>query len=149
MFWINGTNDFAYVMASWQKSYRLPRGERLLSLQVRMKHSHRDGATPAEIFAYARAALTGGPRLVSIEKQGTRGDEAWAIYRREARPLKAELCYTSETGRWQDRTWQTNPAHIDPEARRVTAKIPPAARVFYLNLIDGRGLTVSSEHVLR
>ena len=70
MFWINGTNDFAYVMSSWQKSYRLPRGERLLSLQVRMKHSHPDGAKPAEIFAYAKWKLLGGPPLLAIGNRG-------------------------------------------------------------------------------
>ena len=80
MFWINGTNDFAYVMPSWQKSYRLPRGELLLSLRIRMKHGHADGAKPAEIFAYAKAKLLGGPPLVAIQKQGASREEAWAIY---------------------------------------------------------------------
>lgn len=76
MFWINGTNDFAYVMPSWQKSYRLTHGERLLSLQIRMKHSHPDGAKALEIFAYAKSKLMGGPALIAIEKQGTLKDEA-------------------------------------------------------------------------
>ena len=109
MFWINGTNDFAYVMSSWQKSYRLPRSERLLSLQVRMKHSHPDGAKPAEIFAYAKWKLLGGPPLLAIAKQGTSADEVWATWKGAARPVKAELCYTRDTGRWQDRTWHNDP----------------------------------------
>jgi dienelactone hydrolase len=145
-FWIDGTNDFAYVMRSWQKSYRLPRGERMLSLQVRMKHSHPDGARPAEIFAYARARLAGGPPLVAIRKQGASRDEAWAEYRPSAKPQKAELCYTLDTGKWQERKWETLPAAIDSRKRRVTGKIPEKARVFYLNLVDERGLIVSTEH---
>ncbi len=146
MFWIDGTNDFAYVMPSWQKSYRLPRGKRLLSLQIRMKHGHPDGAKPEEIFAYAKAELLGGPALVEIDKQGVSQGEAWAVYGRPARPVKAELCFTRDTGKWQDRKWETIPASIDSHSRRVTARIPETCRVCYLNLVDERGLIVSTEH---
>jgi hypothetical protein len=146
MFWINGTNDFAYVMASWQKSYRLPRSKRLLSLQVRMKHSHPDGATPAEIFAYAKANLRDGAPLTEIESQGISGDEVWATYGRNTPPAKSELCFTRDAGRWQDRKWETTPATVDSGRRRVTAMIPAAATAWFLNLIDERGLIVSTEH---
>jgi hypothetical protein len=60
--------------------------------------------------------------------------------------VKAELCYTRDTGRWQDRTWTTIPADIDWEKRRVRATVPDATRVYYLNLIDENGLIVSTEH---
>jgi hypothetical protein len=146
MFWVNGTNDFAYVMPSWQKSYRLARGERLLSLQIRMKHSHPDGATPEQIYVYAKAKLVGGPALIKIEKQGVSLEEAWAIYGKQAKPVKAELCFTRATGKWQDRYWETIPASIDAKSRRVTARIPETSRACYLNLVDERGLIVSTEH---
>jgi len=149
LFWINGTNDFAYVMSSWQKSYRLPHGERLLSLQVRMKHSHPDGAKPGEIFAYAKWKLLGGPPLVAIAKQGTAADKVWATWKGASRPIRAELCYTRDTMRWQDRIWTTIPAHIDLAKKRVWATIPEAARVYYLNLFDEQGLIVSTEHGTR
>ena len=130
-------------MRSWQKSYRMPRGERLLSLQVRMKHSHPDGAKPEEVFAYAKAKLMGGPRLVSISKQGGN----WAVYTRGSKPVRAELCFTRDTGRWQDRKWETVAATIDEKARRVSGVVPDGAAVYYLNLVDAAGLIVSSEHV--
>ena len=146
MFWINGTNDFAYVMSSWQKSYRLPRGERMLSLQVRMKHNHPDGAKPEEIFSFAKAKLMSGPNLLQIGKQGISQQEAWATYDKQVTPVKAELPFTRDQGKWQDRKWETIPAKIDVNNRRVTASIPESARVYYLNLVDGRGLIVSTEH---
>jgi dienelactone hydrolase len=146
MFWINGTNDFAYVMPSWQKSYRLPQGERLLSLQVRMKHSHPDGAKPEEIFAYAEEKLLGGPALIRIEKQGESSQQAWAVYAKHARPVRAELCFTRDSGKWQERNWETAPANIHAKSRRVTAPIPETSRAYYLNLVDRRGLIVSTEH---
>jgi dienelactone hydrolase len=147
MFWINGTNDFAYVMSSWQKSYRLPRGERKLSLQVRMKHSHPDGAKPEEVFAYAKAKLMDGPPLVKIRKQGIDAQQTWATYSSDAQPVKAEICFTRDTGKWQDRKWETAPATIDTKTRRVAAAIPAGSTVHYLNLTDAVGLIVSSEHV--
>ena len=133
-------------MPSWQKSYRLPKGERLLSLQVRMKHSHPDGAVPGEIFAYAEAMLRDGSPLVRIDKQGITSDEAWAVYDKRSKPVKAELCFTRDSGRWQERKWETLPATLQARSRRVSAKIPEASRAVYLNLIDDRGLIVSTEH---
>jgi len=146
IFWINGTNDFAYVMSSWQKSYRLRRGDRTLSLQVRMKHSHPDGAKPEEIFAYADAHLRGGRALVKVTKQGASPGEARAVYAKQTRPVRAELCYTRDVGKWQDRKWETLPAEIDDAGHRVSARVPSEARVYYLNLVDERGLIVSTEH---
>lgn len=143
LFWINGTNDFAYVMSSWQKSYRMPRRERVLSLRVRMKHSHLDGAKPEEVFAFAQERLMGGPKLMKISKQGP----GWAVYSRDSQPVRAELCFTRDTGRWQDRKWETVPASIDARARRVSGVVPNGATVYYLNLVDAAGLIVSSEHV--
>jgi len=139
MFWINGTNDFAYVMPSWQKSYRLPPAKRQLSLQVRMKHSHPDGAKPEEIFSYAS-----GKRM-KIRKQGIHGQEAWLDYAKDLKPVKAELCFTKDTGRWQDRKWETIVARI--EGHRALGTIPSGATVAYLNLVDGAGLIVSGEHL--
>jgi hypothetical protein len=137
-------------MSSWQKSYRLPRGERLLSLQVRMKHSHPDGAKPEEIFAYAQAALTGAAPLMALRRQGvTAQGEAWAEYRKSRPPVKAEICFTRDTGKWQERKWETLAATINADARRVSASIPADAKAAYLNLIDDRGLIISTEHTVR
>ena len=41
---------------------------------------------------------------------------------------------------------ETLPATIDARTRRVSAKIPEEARVYYLNLVDERGLIVSTQH---
>jgi dienelactone hydrolase len=149
MFWVNGTNDFAYVMQSWQKSYRLPKGKRTLSLKIRMKHSHPDGATPEEIFAYAEARLMGKRPLVGIRKQGVSGDTAWAVYREGVAPVKAEFCFTKDTGKWQERKWESAAATVDAAAGRVSASIPAGVHVGYLNLVDDRGLVVSTEHYVR
>ena len=57
MLWVSGTNDFAYPLDSLRKSYELPKGPHTLVIRLRMPHSHADGASPAEIGAFADSIL--------------------------------------------------------------------------------------------
>jgi len=146
--WVNGTNDFAYPLDSYQKSYRLPGIERTLAVRVRMAHAHGGpGEKPEEIHAFANALFKGGAPLPKLTGQGVEKDEVWATFTSKAPVVKAELAYTKDAGKWQNRKWETLPAKI--EAGRAAAAVPEGARVFYLNLIDERNLVVSTEHVER
>jgi len=150
MLWVNGTNDFAYPMDSWQKSYRLPTGDRTLCLRIRMPHGHGPaGENPEEIHLFANQLLRTGKPLAKITEQGQSTDEAWATFRSEVPITKAELSFTRDSGKWQDRLWDQLPAEIDNQTGRITAKIPADAKVFYLNLFDDRNCAVSTEHVER
>ncbi|HZE99077.1 MAG TPA: acetylxylan esterase [Planctomycetota bacterium] len=146
--WVNGTNDFAYPLDSYQKSYRLPGTERTLAIRVRMAHAHGGpGEKPEEIHAFAERAFKGGAPLVRITGQGAEKETAWATFESKTPVLQAELEFTKDGGKWQKRMWETAPATID--GARATATVPEGARVFYLNLIDDRKLVVSTEHVER
>lgn len=150
LLWVNGTNDFAYPPDSWQKSYRLPPGPRTLCLRIRMPHGHGPaGENPAEIHVMANHVLRGEPALPSITAQGTEGEFAWAAFTAAVPLTKAELCFTTDRGRWQDRNWESVEAMIHPAEGKVTATIPAEATVYYLNLFDGRDCAVSTEHVER
>jgi len=145
--WVTGTNDFAYPMDSLQKSYRLPPGPRTLCLRVRMPHGHGGaGENPAEIHAFAESILNQGLPLAKITAQGRNGDQVWAAFESRSPIAKAELNFTCQTGKWQDRKWETTDARVDKARGKVTAKLPPGAKVYYLNLVDERNLVVSSEH---
>ena len=148
--WVNGTNDFAYPMDSWQKSYRLPTGPKTLCLRVRMPHGHGPaGENPEEIHLFANSILKQDKPLAAIKEQGQTNDEAWAKFQTEVPIVNAELAWTRDTGKWQDRKWEQLPATVDAAAGRVSAKIPAEARVFYLNLFDDRNCAVSTPHVER
>ena len=148
--WVNGTNDFAYPMDSWQKSYRLPKGSRTLCLRIRMPHGHgAAGENPAEIHIFANQILRQGKPLAAITDQGHSAEEAWVTFKAEVSITKAELAFTRDIGKWQDRKWESLPAEIDSTGSRVTAKIPADAKVFYLNLFDDRNCAVSTQHVER
>jgi cephalosporin-C deacetylase-like acetyl esterase len=146
--WVNGTNDFAYPLDSYQKSYRLPRTDRTLAIRVRMAHAHGGpGEKPEEIYAFAQALFRGAEPLTRISGQGVEKDEAWATFTSKCPIVKAELHYTKDSGKWQKRNWESAPAKID--GNRASAVVPEGASVFYLNLVDERNLVVSSEHIER
>ncbi len=142
MLWVTGTNDFAYPFSSLQKSYRLPRGKRTLAIRVRMNHNHPDGASPEEIHAFAEAMFRKAAPLPRITKQ----TPASAQFKSKRPVTKAELNFTKDTGRWQDRKWEIAPAQFDAKSRSASAKVPAGATAWYLNLFDDRGLVVSTEH---
>ena len=148
--WVNGTNDFAYPPDSWQKSYRLTKGPRTLCLRIRMPHGHGPvGENPAEIHHMANHILRGEPGLPKITEQGVTEQTLWATYDSSVPLTKAELCFTREGGKWQERKWEAAPADVDQDAQKVTATIPDDATVCYLNLFDNRDCAVSTEHVER
>lgn len=152
MLWVNGTNDFAYPMDSWQRSYRLLPVEtpRTLCLRIRMPHGHGPaGENPKEIQVFADSCVNGGRPLVKITAQGFDDGQTWAQFRAEDKLVKAELCFTRDSGKWQERQWLTAPAEVDADSHRVSAQVPEDATVFYLNLFDDRDCVVSTEHVER
>jgi dienelactone hydrolase len=148
MLWVTGTNDFAYPFPALQKSYRLPKGPRTLSVTLRMPHGHPPGQTPAIIHAYADSFLKPASAipLPAITGQGRDGptNTAWTIVASKSAIAKAELLFTRDTGTWQKRAWQAVAAKV--EDGKAYAVLPEGARVYYLNLTDERGLTVSTEH---
>jgi dienelactone hydrolase len=142
--WVNGTNDFAYTMNGWQKSYRRPTGPRGLSLRLRMEHGHTQGEAPEEIHAFADQVLRGGPPLCRVTGQGRDGARVWVTFAAEATVRKAELCYTRDAGPWPERHWEAVPAALGEG--KATATLPEGARCYYLNLVDDRDLLISGEH---
>jgi len=145
MLWVNGTNDFAYTMNAWQKSYRLPTGGHTLCLRPRMPHGHGAGQVPVEIHAFADSVVKGGVPLPLITGQGRKDREVWATFYSPARVTKAMLHFTKATGAWQERLWEEQAATIDGEGR-IKATLPEGTKVYYLNVTDERECVVSTEH---
>jgi len=147
MAWVTGTNDFAYTFNALQKSYRLPKGPRTLCIRIRMPHGHGPaGEAPKEIQAFADGILKGGDPLPRITGQGSEGNQVWATFESKRLIAKAELCFTRDVGKWQDRKWEAAPAQL--AHGKATATLPDGAAVFYLNLGDDRGRVVSTEHAV-
>lgn len=143
--WVNGTNDFAFTMRSWQLSYRAAPGPHTLSLRVGMKHGHNGpGESPEEIRAFADSIVKGGAPLATISPLEQNGNEVSASYQ-STEPIKtATLNYTTDGGAWQTRKWEALPATLS--AGKVSAALPEKVTTYYFTLIDNRDLVVTSEH---
>jgi dienelactone hydrolase len=146
--WINGTNDAHYHLPLFQKTYRLPQGPRSLSIRVRMDHGHGSGWAPPEIYAFAKAAVGKGDKLIEVAQQSCSGGRASVEYFAPSgvEVQSAELNYTTDGGAWRERYWQTIGATVEAAKKRVLADLPADATTCYFNLTDSRGLLVSSEH---
>jgi dienelactone hydrolase len=145
MLWVTGTNDFAYPMGSLQKSYRLPATPPTLCIRVNMPHGHHGpGENPEEIRAFADSIMGNGIPLPRITGQGVADGRHWVTYTSPTPIVRAEFNYTRDATCWQERVWHITDAELT--ARDASAAIPPAATACYLNLIEERGLVVSSEH---
>jgi len=147
--WINGTNDAHYHMPLFQQTYRLPHGERSLAIRVRMDHGHGSGWSPPEIYAFANSAVGRGDPLIKLTGQGRDGANVWVKFEPPTKieVAKAELNYTADRGAWVDRHWNTMTAVVERSDGRVVGELPEDAAAYYFNLIDSRGLLVSSEHI--
>lgn len=145
--WVNGTNDFAYPLDSYKKSYQLVRGPRSLCVTVRMPHGHEQGWAPKEIGLFVDLHLAAEKpkpfaKLSTIRREGI---AVSATFTSEVPIKSAGLHYTTDQGIWKDRKWQSIDAKM--EAGKLTAILPAEKSiVFFFTVTDERGVTVSTEH---
>ena len=141
---LNGSNDFAYPLDSYRASYRLvPAKLRHVSVVLNLPHGHI--WTFDEVDVFVDSVLRGGPPLPGLGRTKINGDRVSATVV-SPRPIKqAALHYTTDTGEWQKRRWQTLPAELN--GRTISARLPGQRPVvWYLSVTDERGLRVSTEH---
>jgi dienelactone hydrolase len=146
MLFVNGTNDFAYPLDSYAKTYGLPKGRRNFHITVNMPHSHRDGWAPIEIGLFIDRYLRDGLPLPRIRPPEKENDLVYAEVRGRTNLAAAALHYTTETGPINKRHWQTIPGRLD--GPYIVARKPPAdATIWFLTVTDEREAVVSSELV--
>jgi dienelactone hydrolase len=144
MLFVNGTNDFAYPLDSYQKTYRLVK-QRELCVTVNMPHGHQQGWAPVEIGLFVDQYLKAGKPLARIESSQREAGKVEIKVKAQVPVTSASLHFTSDTGAWKQRKWQTQPARID--GTTITAELPTARPlVYFLTLTDERKATVSTEH---
>ena len=144
---VNGTNDFAYPLDSYQKSYRLVPGPVELCIRVRMPHGHQEGWKPVEIGLFVDSVLRGGAPLAQLGPLETRDNQATATVKSSV-PLKlAELHYAQALGEWKQREWKSQPATLSDG--RITAALPAIRPlVYYLSVTDEREALTSTPHAM-
>jgi plasmid replication initiation protein len=137
-----GSNDIAYSLGMVNHSYRVHGGRPALSIGVRYGHSHKHGWKRKESMAFADSICSKAGPMVRITKQGQKNDTAFVAFDKRTTPKRAVLCYTNDEVRWRDRFWRTGKATIRADV--ASAIVPPTAKACFFNLIDAKGLIIST-----
>jgi len=145
IFFLNGSNDFAYPMDSYRKSYELVRPElRNISVKIRLKHGHYWDI--GEVDAFVDSVLKNEQRIPRLTPMKLTGATATAKVTSSKRIKKAELHYTTSAGAWEKRDWQTVSATL--LKGDISAQLPTERPlVCYLSVTDERDVQVSTTHV--
>jgi len=142
---VNGTNDFAYPLDSYQKSYRLVPGPVDLRIEVNMPHGHVEGWRPEEIELFVDSVLKGGDPLPRLGPMATAAGRVSAPLVAKQPVVKGQLHYTGDMGPWQQRKWVTTDAKV--VGGSVQAELPKQRPlVYYLSVTDRRGAMVTAQH---
>lgn len=151
MLFVNGTNDFAFALDSYQKSYRLVKNRQLCIL-VNLAHGHPEGWSVVEIGLFVDQYLKKGTPLPAfvgdLVQAGDPPKLTAQVGYKSAEPLaKAEVHWTTDLDMpWQKRNWQSKSAAInDGKISAIWSEKKP--HVFFLTITDQRKATVSTEHV--
>jgi dienelactone hydrolase len=141
---LNGATDFAYPLDSYRASYRLvPAKYRNVSVVPGLHHGHI--WTFSEVDVFVDSVLRGGPPLPRLGPMAIYGDSVSTKIISPVPIKQAALHYTTDTGEWQKRGWQTVPAEL--KGNTIIAHLPGQhPLVYYLSVTDERGLRVSTEH---
>jgi len=141
---LNGSNDFAYPLDSYQKSYEQVKGPMTLSVKIRLPHGHI--WTFNEVDYFVDSVLKGGEPLPKLKPMKIADGVVTTTFDSKVAIVRAELNYTTDVGEWQKRLWNIVPAEMSDG--KVTAKLPTERPlVCYLSVTDRRDVTVSAPHV--
>jgi cephalosporin-C deacetylase-like acetyl esterase len=140
---LNGTNDNAYPLDSYVKSFDVVPGTKQIRVTVNMPHGHPPGWAPQEIGLFIDQKLRGGAALPVVGEPQVEGGKL-NVPCKSAVPLKqAELHYTTGSEPINRRMWQSKPATIN--GGTIAAEAPPAeATLWFVTVADNRGAIVST-----
>ncbi len=147
--WLNGTNDFAFTLNAWQKTYQLQSGGKTLCVRKNMPHGYVPGWSPKEIYAFADMHLKNtAKQMVAISGHSAKAGKLVVKYESGVPPAKAVMFYTkSRNSAWNARKWQEINANIDYSTCKAIATIPSGSTACFMNLYSKGGLITSSPHV--
>jgi cephalosporin-C deacetylase-like acetyl esterase len=146
VFFINGTNDFAYPLDSYARTYGLVQGQRNFRITVNMPHGHQQGWAPQEIGLFIDQYLRDAPPLPSIQKPKLAAGKVHARVRSKSPLSDAQLHYTTGSTPINKLDWETATASLDGR-QLISCAVPDDATICILTVADSRGAIVSSELV--
>lgn len=118
---VNGTNDFAYPLDSYMKSFNAVPGTKQLRVSVNLPHGHPPGWAPTEIGLFIDHHLGRGPALPNLADPKIENGHVRVAVKSETKLKQAALHYTTDGDAINKRTWKTTAATIDGNTITVEA----------------------------
>lgn len=144
---VNGTNDFAYPLDSYMKSFDIVTATKQIRVTVNMPHGHPPGWAPTEIGLFVDQYLRSGVPLPTVGEPRIENGKVHANFTSQQRLREAALHYSTDSGAMNQRSWKTQAGVVG--ANSVTTDAPPTdATAWFLTIKDDRGAIVSSRVTL-
>ncbi|MGV3533073.1 MAG: alpha/beta hydrolase family protein [Chthoniobacteraceae bacterium] len=147
MLFLNGSNDGAYPLDSYMKTYGLVQSSKNIAIKPAMPHGHIFDVPEALIFI--DSVLQAGVPLAKVNDVAVQDGKVTAKVSTEAAIVSAELHFTTAPhAENPKRTWSVLPLTIDGAV--ISGNAPPAeATAWFISVADQRGALVSSEVSIR
>jgi len=146
VFFVNGTNDFAYPLDSYSRTYGLVKSRRNFRITVKMPHGHEQGWAPKEIGLFVDQCVKNGIPLPVVMGPELADGKVRARVRSKTALSSANLHYSTGTVPINKLDWESVPASV--EGKYIVSPAPPdEATIWFLTVSDERGAVVSSEVV--
>ncbi len=147
LLFVNGTNDFAYPLDSYMKSFdcvpERPAAIKQLCLTVNMPHGHPPGWAPPEIGLFIDQCLLGSRSLPVVGPPQWQAGQVSAPLLGDTSVKTAELHFTTDTVTINQRQWTTLPAEV--ATGQIQAAAPPeTTTAWFFTVKDDRGAVIST-----
>ncbi len=142
IFFVNDTNDFAYPLDSYMKSFDLVKCEKNILLSTTMKHGHAEGWSPPEIAAFVDTHLNKAKPLPHVTALSVPDGGLIAEVATHTALKSAVMHYTTDTSPINKRTWHDVPSEVFQG--KCTAKLPADYTLAFFTVTDERDLAVTS-----
>ncbi|RCS54297.1 acylamino acid-releasing protein [Bremerella cremea] len=145
---VNGTNDFAYPLDSYMKSYHaVPvAADKQLAITVKMPHGHTVGWAPPVIGRFIDQHLRKSETLPKLALPIVNGENV-QLEIIAGKPTQAAIHWTADAKPVNQHEWQSREATL--HAGKVIAPKPPEdAKIWFMTVTTEDGSTISSEIVL-
>ncbi len=143
---LNGTNDFAYPLDSYRKTIEQVKPELVTTaIHVKLRHGHI--WTFGVVDAFIDSVLRDTPSLPRVGEPRVSDGKARATVSRLESIQKVQLHYSLDSGRWQEREWQSVDGTLHTSDKRIEAELPKQRPLtFFLQVTNKVGLKTGSNH---
>ncbi|WP_185154194.1 family 16 glycoside hydrolase [Fulvivirga sp. M361] len=149
--YVNGTNDKHFSMNSFTKTYRASANEKYLRIASGMRHGHRAGWEPEDIYQFADYITGSGDKRLEFTSQNLENNNTLSFnYEYDGSLSSAWLYYTVDTADWSGKgyEWIETQANLSSTSKSISVSLPVEAQAYFINAVSAESLVFSSPMVV-